>query len=80
MDEYKELKRGFVKETEELRKAAAKTRSEIESLGRARTPKWKVAALMLITLVLGMVLQSFISSGGRAALFGVSRPPLTTIQ
>ena len=80
MDEYKELKSGFVKETEELRKTAAKTRSEIESLGRARTPRWKVAALMLITLVLGMVLQSFISSGGRAALSGVSRPPLTTIQ
>jgi hypothetical protein len=80
MDEYKELKRGFVKETEELRKAAAKTRSEIESLGRARTPKWKVAVLMLIALVFGMAGQSFISSGGRAALSGVSRPPLTTIQ
>ena len=38
MDEYKELKRGFVKETEELHKAAAKTRSEIEwdPRGRAR--------------------------------------------
>ena len=80
MDEYKELKRGFAKETEELRKAAAKTRSEIESLGRARTPKWKVAALMLITLVLrdGPDNHSFQVVGGQRSLASPA-PPLTTI-
>jgi hypothetical protein len=79
MEEYKELNRGFTKETEELRKAAAKTRSEMEALGRARTPKWKMAALMLVTFALGTVVQSVISSSGFNALLG-SPPSCLLVQ